>query len=453
MPRRAKLALTVAIALMIAWLAWSYIAHRRLQAKIDEMIAEHRPVYFTDLDFSSVPDNQNAAIYYKAASIAMSSTYLVPGSSPLLFPPYPPYTSQWQSTVDQAVAADKQSLALLRRARQFDRADWGVRPTQSGNSSSGIALTSFSGVGGLAELLADGALQAHSHGDDPEALQRILDGLQMADAVEQRTFAIGRQVATGVRSVTVGRIEVMAIDLNMGPNRREVKNLINQLLDEKKSRDALMAMARYQSVDDLSVTLRQLHRATILRPLIYLSASRILDADVQYEIAISQPNWRAAEAIGGQPPLSGFPFNGAQRLRFSRIVDLSFGPTQFSRPWLVEFRELAEFRMAAASLAVNLYHIDHSQWPANLQSLVPDYLPAVPEDPFYAAPQPLGYMVYKGFRPLIFCDTSGFAMPSLPPKFPVFSWSNSTGTRQWRDVTNWWQRPAPSTETRNPKPE
>lgn len=46
--------------------------------------------------------------------------------------------------------------------------------------------------------------------------------------------------------------------------------------------------------------------------------------------------------------------------------------------------------MAATALAIRLYEIDHGQRPDTLEALVPDYLPAVPRDPF-TLDQPIGY--------------------------------------------------------------
>ncbi len=114
MGKRAKVALIFFTVLIIGWLVWSYIAHRRLEAKIDELIAHHEPVYYSDLDFSPIPDKENAAFYYQSAIAAMSNTVLSPASSNFTFPDHPPYPAQWHSMVDQAVAANQQSLALAR---------------------------------------------------------------------------------------------------------------------------------------------------------------------------------------------------------------------------------------------------------------------------------------------------------------------------------------------------
>jgi hypothetical protein len=446
MARCAKFGLISAITVTIAWLAWSHIALHRLQAKLDELTAHHEPVHFSDLDFSPIPNNQNAAFYYQAAIAAVSTTAICPSASNFTFPEYPPYPANWHSMVDQAVAANSQALALARRARDFDRADWGARIPSSPPFAFPSPVQYFNGARNLANLLGDAALQAHSHGDDAEALQRIFDLLHLADAVGQRGFLIGRLVAIGIEALAVAHIEAMATDLQIDPNRAEVIKLIHQLLDERKSRDACREMVRYELVRALNESIALASHATILRPMIYLGTARIVDDNVQFQLAVAQQNWPAVRAMLIQGALSTLTSNrkpDPSAPRFSRFADLSFGLRSDERYVEIEFRVISQFRMAAISLAINLYHADHNRWPPDLNSLVPEYLPAVPDDPFYATPHPIGYIVVNGSRPLLFCETNGISSASSPPSLPVFGWNNNTGTRQWLDITNWWQKPVP----------
>jgi hypothetical protein len=444
MAKRAKLALILPIVLIIAWLVWWRIAHSRLQSKLDELAARHEPIHLSDLDFCPIPNNQNAAFYYQSAIAAMSNTVWVPADTNFTFPDYPPYPAMWHTMVDQAVAANQQSLSLARHARNFDRADWGTRLPQPPPFPVPFRFKYFNGARGLANLLGDGALQSHSHGDDAEAIQRIFDLLHLGDAISQRGFLIGRLVALGIQGLADGRIKVMATDLQMSPNRPEIIKLIHQLLDEQKYRDARQDMARYECAEALDESLALASRATILRPMIYLGAARIMDDNARFQLALTQTNWPAVEAIYGQASIPVSPFGRSpdpHAPRFSRFADLSFGYPYNSFHVQVEFRFIAEMRMSAVSLAVNLYRADHNRWPPDLKSLVPEYLPSVPEDPFYAVPHSIGYVIVNGSRPLLFCDTDGVPSTSSPPTLPSFGWSNNTGNRQWCDITNWWQSP------------
>ncbi len=54
-------------------------------------------------------------------------------------------------------------------------------------------------------------------------------------------------------------------------------------------------------------------------------------------------------------------------------------------------RARAARHVAAAGLAANAYRIEHGEYPRSLEMLVPDYLAAVPVDPYAAGRAPVGY--------------------------------------------------------------
>ena len=62
-----------------------------------------------------------------------------------------------------------------------------------------------------------------------------------------------------------------------------------------------------------------------------------------------------------------------------------------SRAVQFHFRALTSRRLAATGLAIRLYEIDHGHRPHTLNELVPDYLPAIPLDPFSPDGAPIGY--------------------------------------------------------------
>ena len=55
------------------------------------------------------------------------------------------------------------------------------------------------------------------------------------------------------------------------------------------------------------------------------------------------------------------------------------------------FRQLAKSRMAAVAVAIRLYEVDHGERPTALALLVPDYLDAIPADPFAKDGRPISY--------------------------------------------------------------
>ena len=82
--------------------------------------------------------------------------------------------------------------------------------------------------------------------------------------------------------------------------------------------------------------------------------------------------------------------------------------------------------MAGTALAIRLHEIDHGRRPAKLTNLVPDYLDAVPDDPFAKSGTPIGYLP-NAPRPLLYSigangiDEHGTyaADPNDPPVFEL----------------------------------
>jgi hypothetical protein len=434
------------ILLTAAWLWWAHVAHERLQAAIAEIAALHEPVYASDLDFSPLPDNRNSAFYYRAALAAMSTTISSPSASSLVYSGYPPFPPAWHQMMDQAMAADAAVFPLVRSARKFEVADWGTRLGSDGKFPSSI-LNYISGMRDLAWLLADAAEDAHLRSDDARAIQYVFDLLHLADALGQRGFVIGQLVDVGIEAMAMDRIQVIAPDLQIQgdsntPNaasHADVEQLINQLLDDQQEsnrRKESMMAERVLAFDQMLIVR---NKATILRPMLDLDAIRVLQDDESIVRAASQSNYPAARALYSPGVASQTP----SQIRLSRVVSYRAG--QFGRVVDTEFRGVGTRRLAAVSLAVRLYRLDQGRWPANLNALVGKYLPRVPEDPFYATHQLIGYVLLRapngGDRPMVFFDPRGVPDLGGPPNSPCVGWID-IDSRQWRDLSDWWLRPA-----------
>ncbi len=68
---------------------------------------------------------------------------------------------------------------------------------------------------------------------------------------------------------------------------------------------------------------------------------------------------------------------------FAQIVDLAWLPN--STLVLHDYNIRCAFRMAEAALAAGRYHRKHNRWPQSLEDCVPEFMPAVPMDPFTPA--------------------------------------------------------------------
>jgi hypothetical protein len=110
----------------IAWLAWNHIANSRLDGRINAVHARGEPIFPDDFNPASLPPEQNAAAILQSAAAALTGA-VCPASSNMTYNDYPPFPPMWWTVENTTVVADAKALALIRKARQFDQADWGWR--------------------------------------------------------------------------------------------------------------------------------------------------------------------------------------------------------------------------------------------------------------------------------------------------------------------------------------
>jgi hypothetical protein len=209
--------------------------------------------------------------------------------------------------------------------------------------------------------------------------------------------------------------------------------------------------------------------ARLLKPMAELDMARVTAQQPLMPQAATQPTWPAAQAILARQPVPAVrprpkPRRSGHRapVDFAHVLSNDNAGGAGLRLIQIEMRQRAERRMAAVSLAAQLYRADHGgAWPASLQALVPQYLPAVPQDPFAADGRPLGYAVLTNNRPdgadrpLVY-DVSDDGTDQLTTNpgwvgaAPNYGWLQSAPD-QWRDLSRW--APPPATQPVQPSPE
>jgi hypothetical protein len=142
---------------------------------------------------------------------------------------------------------------------------------------------------------------------------------------------------------------------------------------------------------------RQVLCASVHRPGNWLARSLNLLSPLTYDRAEGR---RWVQAIGDLNRMADGP--AAQRARAERLNELvqtdplfslagTFGMRGFERMSVLNARTEGEEEAARTALALAMFKAKHGQYPARLEELVPDYLPALRPDPF--ADRPLGYRV------------------------------------------------------------
>ena len=243
-------------------------------------------------------------------------------------------------------------------------------------------------------------------------------------------------------------------------SREQLRGLIVALLDEREVAAQLPAVGRRRPRAALDYFNDAANGLWVMRPAARCAAIRALDDYAVNARMAEQSDAVAAERVAAA-------YDGWARVTDSDLLVTggAFGTPKATRTvprhsrWFEyyphdarqllrqHFRVLAERRMTAVIVAIRLYRLDHDDAiPGDLARLVPDYLPAVPADPFRGDGGPVGYVVLKRDdgvdRPLVFVDAGAPQSGPISPE-PILGWQHVQGlppdrsVRQYRDATLW----------------
>ena len=440
----------LAVALLALRLWWGRVAERRLHAALDQLASRGEPVRAEDLDHSRLDDAANAAAYLKQAAASVNATTYSPANTAMDFPAaYTPRSPKWHDVAKAAMAVNGPAFVTARRARAFDRADWGQPAALLFNPGPLNAMRA------LANTLGDGALYAHEAGDDVAALETIRDVRHVAAAVGQHPLLVNNLVSVGIDALAMARLHEIATGLRIdphdapapappqrdaapagpfastqptvpprGPSPAHVRALIAELLDDRAPVAAARGAWAGERLSALEAQRGDARNSWLVRPAFDLDAVRVVKIFDAMEEASAQPTWPEAQALLNRtlgpppPPAPRSPAGQVLTIDWSRVVSsILFSGVGSGRAIEQHFRSTTERRLVAVKLAAQLYRADHGQWP-------PD----------------------GGDRPVVYSagpngvfDTRG---PQSVPNVPIYGWAR--GADEWRDLARW-APPTPAT--------
>jgi hypothetical protein len=445
------------LALILLWLAWWRIAEHQLASRLQAIRAAGEPIEQQDFAQPQLPPEHNAATYYRQAFGAMTLT--VPNNSVFLNEKYPYYSQASLLSAAKAVAANVPLLARARQAASFPQAQWGFGPGSQWMAQSSRLIN---GTRRLGDFLADAALDAHFSGDDREAIERLFDLFALAGAVSQHMSSPWE--ASEKQLLAMERLEIILADLQIAApssaatqravDSNRLRQMIDLLLDEQTARRQLRSALQVRRVEKLDMLQTLQSSATVLYPMLTAETTHMLDQTVVEQQATEQEDLPHALALVDAlrtPERTNAAGDDVDPERSSRVFSSVYAN---QAEYLIrnQFRLRTERRVAAAAIAIRLFRAEHGRWPAKLQELVPQYLPAVPTDLFLPGHVPINYKIFRGTpvgagdRPMLFFAVTASARPTLPPDDPSFGWME--GLRplgqdiQWRDLAHWWSPPA-----------
>jgi hypothetical protein len=237
------------VGLVVLRLWWGYEAERRLQAKIDELRAAGEPLTPEDFELPALPDEKNAAYFYRQAAAAIVQPVESRVSVDDIYAELadPGVWGEYEPDVAQLLAANAEALRLARAARSLLGANWNISVSFT---ALGGLLPELSAQRALAKLLPCAAEYQHHVGDHGGAVEALRDALAHAKTFsELRGYMISHLVLTTIDALSRSTMEsifptLIVMDESRpaegaitAPRRAQVEALLAELLDERYLRD------------------------------------------------------------------------------------------------------------------------------------------------------------------------------------------------------------------------
>ncbi|HUU59585.1 MAG TPA: hypothetical protein VMZ50_08580 [Phycisphaerae bacterium] len=318
--------------------------------------------------------------------------------------------------VREILRLSQDAFDLARRARGLQAADWKVKLPDDGV---GLLVPSTYGCRPLAWILILAALEAHDDGQDGRAVEYLLDVLHLGNSLLSVPDTVYCLIGLSIHRRLCMTLETNVPDLSVGgspgqADTDQVRHLIRAALDtEAQFRGFRLAAMGERSTSHLAMTKSTQEIAHVASWtdlfdgsdfLMCFLADPILKLDHARCLRF-YTDW--AQGANGRT----YPAAVSRWVRVTQWPDgtISYLTHMFSylfwhsldRAALVHFRAIAYRRMAAGALAMRLYEIEHGRRPAALSDLVPEYLSALPSDPFSADGEPIRYAPDKD-KPVLY---------------------------------------------------
>ncbi len=379
-------------------------AERRLRARLSAYRAAGEPVEPVDFVGPEVPDEENAAVLLRLAG----EEWVEPRASqhPIQFATFDlSHVAKDLPAARQLLSDNAAALQLIERACRCLACEWNLVPAHDASF-----LATFP-IRQLVKLLAIAALVAHQDGDDEGALRSLRQAQKITDFAYAYPVGVGLLIALTADLILSFAIEYLspAMRLERDGERALAREWIHGALDEAPLRHARRRAFLGERAFTLDV-LRALRAGIDSTPKVegWPSPSR----PTSIERVVFGPLWTRA-AIRSLDLLTDVAeeadsYELLRRRRANQRLDLSIVVAPVSR-WfrglqavrhdayfplhshMMFLGALARRRMAAAALALRLFHANHGHLPDTLAELVPQYLTHVPLDPLAPAPAEIHY--------------------------------------------------------------
>jgi hypothetical protein len=391
------------------WHEWRIAeTHGRYLAMRDSLHAQGEPVLPADLAALYRTDDANNAVIplRQAAALVPQPTEDQPQedkddllNAPLVIP----LTPRERQLLVPEQKTQPQITSLVREASHLPDAWWNLQ-------INGPLLTflcpDLIAQRGVCNVLDHAALLAADRGDYADAFENAALILTPARAMRHYPTLVAYLVSSGLEASALGRMEDVCARATIGEGSPQsikpaaIRQVMQVLMDEREENSAiriayladrvqmteameLVAVGQMPLEGDNGPTVKL--NLYLARPQFWKTGTVVTEQLSRVARATAAPDWPTARSSIPTP----FKPTG------SSIADKLFEilTPSYSRPAYHHYRTVAMRRLARAALALHLYRSEHGgEFPATLDQLVPQYLPAVPRDPFVTGASSIRYI-------------------------------------------------------------
>lgn len=416
---------------IVVWGSYYLYALAKYNAAIREIKDAGEPLTWAEMIPPQVPDEENGLLHclkaaddYKRdiAPLVSEITYKMfedecPEElhhSPDNFTRYPRIRRKYPQYVRQLLEKGEGHFVNWLEQRKHDEVSWSVDPeydlTAALDGSDACAALE------LSRYLHLMIVAFHERGDHDKSLQGLLVLSHFAKCRSQ-----GKPVFLDfLASMTTYGVANRAIEsvshtlLSDQPAKPEQLALLRLVIRERMSSEALFLKGFRRSLQGERIaflaSMRNRHitgektpswlrEGGVCMPLYYRYAAeimRMLNHQVNLCSTTTFPEVKRQMRSFGD---INIPWKDKLGIEIREEIDiLGLTPNAFKGI----YNALANTRMATTALAMRLYELETGKRPERLSLLVPDYLPAIPEDPFGEAGTPIRYKP-TGKYPLLYC--------------------------------------------------
>ncbi len=390
--------LTVVAAVAIPWMASNRQAAAKLNAAIKRVRARGEPLTTSELNDFYVPaqgrpDMTKELMAALAICEAATKAPTVPalpivgqGAVP------PPRGQAWGqiAEVEKYLAGQQQALDTF---HEFARRNGTARFPVDFTPGTATLLPNTQRVRGGSRSLS---LQFHVHrhkGEIAEAVNSIIAQMALASSLEQEPLLISELVRTAVLNVPIMEAQQLVKespvpDDDLGRLQAQLRK-IDSLGCLKKALAGERAMC-YTACQNPGRMADMPGPQGLGREIVQRQPNRIFDAAKSLELNLQisegadQSLYQARQAsLAAENELNTLA--SSLTARFYYMYTLLLAPA-YQQAAAAFARNAAEVDSADAAIAAELYRRKNGKWPTKLDDLVPEFLPAVPTDPFTNLP-------------------------------------------------------------------